>query len=434
MKNKFPYRYRVLILLFFLILVTYLDRVCISLVGVRIKNEFNLSNTQFGWVVGAFALAYALFEIPGGILGDRIGQRKVLIRIVLWWSLFTALTGLTMGLVSLVIVRFLFGAGEAGAFPNGTGVISRWLPAVETSKGISALFVGQSSGAALAPLMVVPLAAAYGWRAPFFASGAIGLVWVFVCFIWFKNHPAEMKNISEKEKKFIENNRRFSLHTHSIAWKSFFKQRNIWLMMLAFFCAQWSLYFFVAWMPIYLQQGRHFTESEMKMTTSFLFFCGIAGALSAGVINDWLVKKKGLKFGRRLMGFLALGMMSLLFFITAKTISNNIASVALIICYPFLPVFGTTAFSTCIDIGGNNSCTIAGVMNFAGSAGAFALSVLFGKIVDVTNNYNAPLFVIASVLITGGFAWLGVNAEKKSRSEWKNIKQELSFAPALIIE
>src|SRR5258708_18787079 len=126
MKNKFPYRYRVLIMLFFLILITYLDRICISLVGVRIKNEFNLSNEQFGWVLGAFALAYALFEIPTGILGDRIGQRKVFIRIVLWWSLFTALTGATTGLYTLMITRFLFGIGEAGAFPNSSGAIARW--------------------------------------------------------------------------------------------------------------------------------------------------------------------------------------------------------------------------------------------------------------------------------------------------------------------
>src|SRR5260221_14644740 len=113
MAKQFRYRYRVLIFLFFFILITYLDRVCISLVGVRIKTEFNLSNEQFGWVVGAFALSYALFEIPTGIWGDKFGQRKTLIRIVLWWSLFTAVTGLTIGLLSLIIVRFLFGAGEA---------------------------------------------------------------------------------------------------------------------------------------------------------------------------------------------------------------------------------------------------------------------------------------------------------------------------------
>src|SRR5258706_7794270 len=116
MKNKFPYRYRVLIMLFFLILITYLDRICVSLVGVRIKNEFNLSNEQFGWVLGAFALAYALFEIPAGMLGDRIGQKKVFIRIVIWWSIFTAFTGATTGFITLMFTRFLFGMGEAGAF------------------------------------------------------------------------------------------------------------------------------------------------------------------------------------------------------------------------------------------------------------------------------------------------------------------------------
>src|ERR1700704_5078243 len=134
MRKKLPYRYRVMILLFFLILITYLDRICISLVGVRIKTEFNLSNEQFGWVLGAFALAYALFEIPTGVAGDRIGQRKVLLRIVLWWSLFTALTGATTGFFTLMMTRFLFGIGEAGAFPNSTGVIARWFPFAETGR------------------------------------------------------------------------------------------------------------------------------------------------------------------------------------------------------------------------------------------------------------------------------------------------------------
>ncbi len=434
MKNKFPYRYRVMIMLFFLILITYFDRVCISLVGVRIKAEFNLSNQQFGWVVGAFALAYALFEIPGGIWGDKFGQRKVLIRIVIWWSLFTALTGLTMGLLSLVIIRFLFGAGEAGAFPNGTGVISRWFPAAETSKGISALLVGQSSGAAIAPLIIIPLAAAYGWRIPFFASGAIGLVWVAVCYTWYKNHPAEMKGISQAEKNLIENNRCFSNHNNSGEWKLFLKQKNVWLLMLSFFCSQWALYFFVAWMPVYLQQGRHFSEDEMKATTSFLFLCGISGGLSAGIINDWLVKKKGVKFGRRLMGFISMGIMSLLFLIAATTSNNNITSAAFIFCYPFLPVYCITALSTCVDIGGNKACTIAGFMNCAGQIGAFFLAIFFGNIVDLTNNYNAPLFVIAGVLISGSVLWLNVNPEKKIVANTTIENKSFIIKPVLIAD
>src|SRR5450755_4235158 len=168
MIKKLPYRHRVLILLFFLIFITYLDRVCISLVGVRIKSAFGLNNVQFGWVVGAFALAYAIFEIPSGMMVDRIGQRAVFIRIVLWWSLFTALTGAVTGLTSLLITRFLFGMGESGAYPTSSSTIARWFPRSETGRSMSSLFIGQNSGAAIAPLIVVPIAIHFGWRAPFF--------------------------------------------------------------------------------------------------------------------------------------------------------------------------------------------------------------------------------------------------------------------------
>ena len=206
MNQKLPYRFRVLVFLFFLIIITFLDRNCIALVGTRIKAEFHLSNEQFGWVLAAFSLAYALFEFPSGILGDRIGQRAVMIRIVLLWSLFTALTGFTTGLISLIIVRFLFGVGEAGVFPTVTGVISRWLPFTETSRGLSAIIIGQNVGLAIAPLFIVPLAADFGWRSTFFVNGAIGILWVVVCYLWFRNHPSEMKGIGEKEKNYIKSN------------------------------------------------------------------------------------------------------------------------------------------------------------------------------------------------------------------------------------
>lgn len=134
MKKQFPYRFRILIFLFFLIIITFLDRNCIAIVGTRIKAEFHLNNEQFGWILAAFSLAYALFEFPSGIISDRMGQRAVLIHIVIWWSLFTALTGLTTGLISLIIVCFLFGLGEAGVFPTTTGIISHWLAFLETSR------------------------------------------------------------------------------------------------------------------------------------------------------------------------------------------------------------------------------------------------------------------------------------------------------------
>src|ERR1700733_3769416 len=141
-----PYRYRVLVLLCSLTTLTYLDRICISIVGVRLKADLGLTNVQFGWVLASFALAYALFEIPSGVLGDRIGPRAVFIRIVLLWSLFTAMTGLVNGFISLLFVRFLFGIGESGAFPNSSAVISRWFPLGETGRAMSWLGTGSHAG------------------------------------------------------------------------------------------------------------------------------------------------------------------------------------------------------------------------------------------------------------------------------------------------
>jgi len=413
MRLKLPYRHRVLVLLFFLILITYLDRVCISLVGVRIKTEFHLNNEQFGWVLGAFALAYALFEIPSGVLGDRIGQRAVLIRIVLVWSIFTALTGVSTGLLTLIITRFLFGVGESGAFPNSTAIVSRWFPAAETGRGMSALLIGLNAGAAIAPVIIIPIAILYGWRAPFFVNALIGMIWVIVCWKWYRNEPSGMKRITPEEVSLITENRRFLDHRRNFSWKNAIKNRQLLAMLVSFFCSQWALYFFVAWMPVYLQQGRHFSENNMKMVTSYLFLAGMTGAFIAGAWSDWLVKKRGLNFGRRFPGFFALGMTGLCFLVTAFSPSNLVVVISLIVGDFFLSFFPIAAFSTCADIAGSRAGTVAGIMNFSGQMGAFLLAIAFGKIVDLTHSYNSPLIVISVVLITGGMCWLAVNPTKK---------------------
>lgn len=417
MNNKFPYRYRVLIFLLFLTFITYLDRVCISLVGVRVKSEFKLTNEEFGWVLAAFALAYALFEIPSGILGDRIGQRAVFIRIVTWWSLFTVLTGAANGLLSLIVIRFLFGMGESGAYPTGSAVISHWFPVGETSRSLSALFIGQNAGAAIAPVIVVPIALAWGWRAPFFVNGFIGLFWVLICFLWFRNNPSEMKGISKEERKLIEANRRFLKHRKTFPWKVALKSRSMWGLVTAMFCSQWALYFFVAWMPVYLQEGRHFSEDNMKIVTSYFFIVGIIGVLIAGLVSDWLIKKKGILFGRRFLGLLALNVLTLCFLTAAITPDNTTVIISLYIAqlfYSFIPV---VFFSTCVDIGGDRVGTVAGTMNFFGQLGAFFLALTFGKIADIAHSFNTPMFIIAGVLLTGSLMWLLVNPTRQIITE-----------------
>jgi len=413
MAINIPYRHRVLIFLCSLTTLTYLDRICISIVGVRLKADLHLTNVQFGWVVASFALAYALFEIPSGILGDRIGPRAVFIRIVLLWSLFTALTGMVSGLIGLLIIRFLFGMGESGTYPNIMIVMSRWFPFKEMGRSLTFVGIGSQIGSAIAPLIIVPIAIAYGWRMPFFVNAVIGVVWVLVCWRWFKNFPREMKNISEKETQLIESNCRHSPQQHTIPWKFILKNRTVWALMLMYFCCQWSNYFFVAWMPVYLQEGRHFSEDGMKMVTFILFVAGIVGTFAGGFAGDLSVKKKGLRFGRRIIGMIGLGMCGLLILSAAIVSKSNTAAGCLIGANFFFSFGVMVSYAVCIDIGRNNSGTVTGAMNFFGQMGAFFLAIIFGKIVDATNNFNDPLFLLGAVSLTGCLLWLAIDPTKQ---------------------
>ena len=409
MFKAIPYRYRVLVLLCSLTTLTYLDRICISIVGVRIKDDLHLNNEQFGWVLASFALAYALFEIPSGVLGDKIGPRAVFIRIVLFWSLFTAVTGLVNGLISLLIIRFLFGVGESGTYPNCLNVISRWFPANETGRALIGVGLGQQIGSAIAPLIITPIAVAYGWRMPFFVNGAIGVAWVLICYAWFKNSPSEMKHISAAEKSKIESGCRHQKHQHVVHWRLIFKNRTVWSLMFMYFCFQWANYFFVAWMPVYLQEGKHFTENEAKSIISAIFIAGMVGLIIGGFIADWLVKIKGVRFGRRFVGMTGFGMCGLLILNAALVSNNHFAALSLIVANGFYGFSVMSCFGVCTDIARNNAGTVTGAMNFSGQMGAFFLAIVFGKIADVTHNFEYPLFVVAGVLAVGFLQWLMID-------------------------
>jgi ACS family glucarate transporter-like MFS transporter len=408
-----PYRYRVLVLLCSLATLTYLDRICISIVGVRIKTEFGLNNEQFGWVLASFALAYALFEIPSGVLGDRIGPRKVFIRIVLWWSLFTALTGFTTGLVSLIVVRFLFGMGESGTYPNCLIAVSRWIPLGETGRSLTWVGIGSQIGSAIAPLIIIPLAVSYGWRMPFYVNAIIGVLWVLCWYFWFRDFPAQMRNISSKERQYIEANCRHSTQQHLIPLRVILKNRTVWALMCMYFCFQWANYFFVAWMPVYLQEGRHFSEAETSPIIFALFIAGIIGLLAGGFFGDWIVKRKGLRFGRRFVGMTGFAMCGLMIFFAALT-SQNYVSAYCLVAANWAYSFGVmTCYAVCSDIGRNNTGTVTGAMNFFGQMGAFFLALMFGKIADVTHNFNYPLFVVAFVLLIGFILWFAIDPMKQ---------------------
>ncbi len=414
-----PTRYRVLSFLFFLSIITYLDRVCISVVGVRMKADLGLTNEQFGWVLGAFALAYALFEIPTGALGDRLGPRRVLTRVVVWWSGFTALTGTATGFLYLLVVRFLFGVGEAGAYPNASIVVSRWFPAVETGRAQAFIWAAGRLGGALAPLVVVPVMVAFGWRASFAVMGVIGLVWALAWYVWFRDFPHEKAEISPDERRYIETGRRYSAdqHGHRFPWKALLKSRNLWALLLMFHFFMYGAYFFSAWLPTYLQEGRHFSENDMKLFATLPFFLGAIGCFTGGYASDWLTRRYGLKWGRRLVGLVGMGLSSGIILTASLTADKTTAATLLAVGMAFKDLTLPVAFAVCVDIGRSRAGTVAGAMNTAGQLGAFFLAVLFGKIVTVTGNYDAPLYFISGLLLCSSLLWLVIDPTRSVEQE-----------------
>lgn len=292
-------------------------------------------------------------------------------------------------------------------------VISRWFPVQEIGRSLTWVGIGSQIGSAIAPLIIIPIAIAYGWRASFYVNAGIGIIWVVICYAWFQNFPSQMKNITAQEIQLIESNRRFSGSHLQMPWKIILGSRNVWSLMLMYFCCQWANYFFVAWMPVYLVEGRHFAENKMKEIVFTLFITGIAGFLVGGYVGDVLVKLKGLRLGRRFVGMSGLGMCGVFIFLAAILPQNNLVAFCLIAANGFFSFGVMVSYAVCTDIGRNNAGTVTGAMNFFGQMGAFFLAIIFGKIVDVTSSFDYPLFVVAFVMLTGSLLWLAIDPMKQ---------------------
>src|SRR3984893_5584084 len=238
-------RYRVVGLLVLLFAITYLDRVCISVAGPRMKEDRHIDPIGWGWVTGIFTLSYCLLEIPTGALADSIGPRRVLTRIVLWWSAFPALTGAVTSYYPLLLTRFLFGAGEAGAFPGASVVVSRWFPPSQRATMSGVTLMASQIGGAIAPLLVVPIQIRYGWRASFFVFGLLGAVWAMVWYAWFRDSPAEKSGVTQSEQ--LPATQLHAPAAHGFPWRIALRSQSALALLGTAFCYVYVYNFFQTW-------------------------------------------------------------------------------------------------------------------------------------------------------------------------------------------
>ena len=340
-----------------------------------------------GLVFGAFALSYAMFELPMGLLGDRIGVRRVLIQIVLAWSLFTALTGAAWNLLSMYVVRFAFGAGEAGCFPNLTRMLSVWLPARERIAAQSLMWACTRWGGAATPPLVLAIVSLFGWRWAFVAFALLGVAWCVVFIAWFRNDPAEHPSVNAVERELIETTRHLSVHSGALQnWLSILLTTQVAVLVLQYFCFSFVWYFYITWLPTYLREDRGQTPAHAAALSVLPLLLGGFGSLLSGLIP--------IRISRRRIAFCGfLGAAALLFSLTRiqavlpAMLCMGLASFCSDLTMPI-------SWNACVEIGGAYTATVAATMNMLGNLAGFVAPVVGGIILQRTGGHWNPLIYL----------------------------------------
>src|SRR5882672_7522345 len=396
-------------------MITYMDRVVISAALPVIQRELGFTLVTMGWILGAFRWSYALFQIPGGWLGDKIGPRRALAFIVTWWSLFTSATALTWSALSMAACRFLFGMGEAGAFPIATRSLSRWMLPGERGWAQGVTHAGSRLAAALTPPLVVAIMAAWGWRAPFFVFGTLGVLWAAAWFAYYRDTPAEHPGVNEAEKDLIQSSLggARSRTSSSVPWRKILSSRTLWTLSAMYACYNYSLAVYIDWLPKYLNEHRGFDLKAMGFYASLPLLAGTAGDLLGGWTSDlWARRTGNLKVARRavaVIGFAlaAAGMLPAAF--TADPLAC--------VWYSCLALFGLEAtvgvsWAVPLDIGGDFAGSVSAVMNMCGNIGA-AISTMVLPFLVRGYGWSMPFVVTATLSIVAACLFLKIDATRR---------------------
>jgi ACS family glucarate transporter-like MFS transporter len=407
-------RYWVIVFAVTLAIVTYIDRVCISIAAPAISETFSLTPKQLGWVFLIFNWSYAAFEIPGGFLGDRIGPRKVLTRIVIWWSFFTAATGWAWNYASLLVTRFMFGAGEAGCFPNLTKVYTIWLPAKERTRAQAITWLSARWGGAFTPPLVAAVmawlspddVAAHGWRHAFQLFGILGVIWAVVFWWWFRDDPFGNKKMNAAERALIKHDGVSATDHVNVPWGKLLASRQVWMLCWQYFCLSYGWYFYVTWLPTYLKEARHLTFANTALLSSLPLLAGGIGNPVSMWLGYGLRRFTTLENSRRILACIGfLGASGFLLFST--TLSDPTQAVAAIALASFFnDLVMPHAWASAMDIGGKYAGTLSGAMNFWGNVGGGLGPLMIGYILSWTNNWNLTFYVSAAIYAAGTIFWL----------------------------
>jgi sugar phosphate permease len=405
-------RWVVLLLLCLMYLITYLDRVSLANTAGPIMKEYGFNKVTMGIIFSAFIWAYALFQVPGGWLGDRFGPRKVLSVIMAYRTVIAILTTGALGFASFWGIRFALGVGEAGAFPTATRAMQMWFPRDERGfvQGVS--HAASRLGAAVGPPIAVAIMLHYGWRSVFYVIGALSLVWSILYLVMYRNMPEETSLVSRAELARIRGlNEKGEIKQANIQkrpkvpWNILLKHGNMWAVMCAYATYIYSLWFFLSWLPSYLVEYRHFTVIKTGLFASMPLMAGVIGDAFGGWLTDkLLLKTNNLKFARRSVAIVAMLGCGTATLFAAMSASPFTAVYCLTVAMFFLEMTIGPAWAVPMDIGGEFSGTVSGMMNMGGQFVGALSPTIFGYLVS-RGSWVAPFVVSAGLLFVGAAIW-----------------------------
>jgi MFS family permease len=342
-----------------------------------------------------------------------MGPRRVLIRIVLWWSFFTAATGWVWGLLSLAITRFLFGAGEAGCFPNLTKAFTTWLPQRERVRAQGIMWMSARWGGAFTPLLVVWVFQFMSWRHAFEVFGAIGVLWAVAFYWWYRDNPRDQKSVNAAELALLQGADELASGHGDVPWKKLIRSRTVWMLWAQYFCLSYPWYFYITWLPTYLKDYRHLEDASYaaQLAVFPLFFGGLGCAFSGFAAPRMARWTGSVKAARRLMAYVGFSAASVLLLAHAG-IRNPLWSMLVMGLASFAnDLVMPGAWGACMDVGGKYAGTLSGSMNMMGNIAGGIAPIVFGYVIQATHSCLINFYIMAAIYLLGALCWRFIDPE-----------------------
>jgi sugar phosphate permease len=423
-------RWVVLFLISLMYLICYMDRSNISVAEPEIAKQFGLSKSAMGLVLAAFTWAYALGQVPAGWFGDRFGPKRVLTVIMTLWSATAVMTGGALGFGSLFGARFSLGLSEAGAFPVASRGMQLWFPRVERGRIQGTTHFFSRFAVAITPFIAGTILLAFGWRAIFYIFGSLGIVWAIAFTLFYRNLPEEHKGVNRAELARIRGLspdgtiKPPAVTQLATPWRRILFSPNMWFISLGYFCFFFGTNFYLTWYPTYLREHLHMTIRSLGIWGSVPLFAGMAGDVVGGSISDMIFKTTGkAKLARRVVaapGFILASAFVIPAALTPKTFSSILCLAA---SFFFLEWVIGPAWAVPMDVGGQFSGTVTGVMNMVGALGGASTAVVYGSLFN-RGLWVAPFLVSAGVMLLGALIWIFLINPEKSVIDGRVVKSE----------